>query len=431
MRRRQFTAPLILVSVLAVQAGLASPAHAAGQRYASPTGSGSACTSAAPCDIATAINQAPSSTEVIVAPGTYNTGASSLSNSQVGINVHGIAGQPHPVINSSASYGLALTGSGARVADLTINHTGAIYGLNVFASGVVIDRVQVHSTGAIACTAGISGLARDLLCVDSAAGGIALDDSWGNGTFLLSLRNVTAFATGVGSYGIRADASGANTNLDISARNVIASGTKADIRSTETPVNDSTSESDVILTYSNFDTIEEAGGGNVTNVGSGGTNQTAAPIFADSDGHQAQSSPTLDKGTTDSSVGVSDFEGEPRKNGVGVDIGADEWWPDVTPPDTAFGHTPKAKTHKRKAVFVFHASEPSTFICTLGKHRAKPCSSTLKLKHLRYGRHKLKVVAVDASGNVDPTPALWKWKVKRRHQGHHDGHHHGNLHGDH
>jgi hypothetical protein len=429
--RRQFCAPLIVLGVLAVQAGLASPAHAAGQRYAAPTGSGSACTSAAPCDIVTAINQASSSTEVILFPGSYNTGATSLSNTQFGINVHGIAGQPHPVITSSADYGLALTGTGARVSDLTIDHTGAIYGLNVFAPGVVIDRVQVHSTGAIACTAGISGVARDLLCLDTAAGGIALDDSWGNGTFALTLRNVTALATGAGSYGIRADASGANTNLDISARNVIASGTKADIRSTETPANDSTSESDVLLSYSNYDTIEEGGGGNVTNVGSGTTNQTAQPIFADAAGHQAPTSPTRDKGTTDTSVGVSDYEGEPRKNGTAVDIGADEWWPDTTPPDTVFTHTPKAKSHKRKAVFIFHASEPATFLCTLDKHKTKPCHSPFKLKHRKYGKHQLTVTAVDTSGNVDPTPAVWKWKIKHRHKrpGHH--HHHHNHHHHH
>jgi hypothetical protein len=417
--RRQLCAPLLVLGVLAVQTGLAAPAHAAGQRYASPVGSGTACTSAAPCDIVTAINQASAGSEVVVTPGSYNTGGTNLDSGSTGLNVHGVAGQPRPVINSAANYGLRLTGSGAKVADLTINHTGATYGLNVFASGVVIDGVQVQSSGAIACTAGISGTARDLLCVDSAPGGIALDDSWGNGTFTLTLRNVTAVATGASSYGIRADASGVDTNLDISARNVIASGTKADIRSTETPVNDSSSESDVVLTYSNFDTIEEAGGGNVTNVRSSSTNQTTSPIFADSVGHQAPGSPTIDKGTTDAVVGTYDFEGEPRTYGAGVDIGADEWWPDTTPPDTAFGHTPKKKGHKRKAVFTFRASEPATFLCTLDKHKAKPCSSPRKLRHRAYGKHKLTVVAVDASGNVDPTPALWKWKIKHPHQRHH------------
>jgi len=425
--RRQFCASLLLLGgVLAVQTGLAAPAHAAGPRYAAPTGSGTACTSAAPCAIVTAINQAPAGAEVVLKPGTYSTGTTNLVNGQTAINVHGIAGQPRPVITSSANYGLMLTGNGAQLADLTIIHSGSIYGLNVFASGVQIDRVLVRSSGAIACTAGISGLARDLACINTAAGGIGLDDSWGNNgrtRLTLTLRNVTAVATGASSYGIRADASGVNTNLAISGRNVIAYGTKADVRSTETPINDPSSESAVTLRYSNFNAIEEAGGGNVSDVGTS-TNQTAAPLFADGYGHQARNSPTIDTGTWDLSVGDYDFEGEPRKNGDGVDIGADEWWPDTTPPNTVFTHTPKKKTHKRKAVFVFHASEAATYVCQLGKHRATPCTSTLKLKHLRFGRHKMKVWSVDTSGNVDPTPAVWKWKIKHRHHHqHHHGHH--------
>jgi len=425
--RRQFCAPLLLLGVLAVQTGLAAPAHAAGQRYASPTGSGTACTSTAPCDILVAINQATSSTEVILLPGTYTMGGNALTNSQSAVNVHGVAGQARPVINTSATNGLTMTGTGAKVSDLTINHTGSTYGLNAFATGVLIDRVQVHSSGAIACTAGISGVARDLLCLDSAPGGIALDDSWGNGgtsTFTLNLRNVTAVATGASSYGIRADASGSNTHIVVSGKNVIASGTKADLRSTESPVNDSTSESDVLLTYSNFDVIEEAGGGNVTNVGSSTTNQTAPPVFADANGHQGAGSPTIDKGTTDVTVGTNDYEGEPRKNGAAVDIGADEYWPDLTAPDTVFGHTAKKKTHKRKAVFTFRATEPATFICKLDKHKAKPCSSPMKVKPRRYGKHQLRVTAVDASGNVDPTPAVWKWKIKHKHKRHHQHGHH-------
>ena len=215
---------------------------------------------------------------MIIASGSYAMGLTSLSNSQTGVNVHGVAGQPRPVITTSADFGLALFGAGARAADLTIDQTGGLYGLNLFASSVLVQRIEVHTSAPVACTAGISGLARDLLCVTSAANGIALDDSWGSGTFALALRNVTAIATGPGSYGIRADSSGNDTNLDISARNVIASGVTADIRSTEVGTN---SESDVLLSNSNFDKIEEGGGGNVTNVGSVSSNQTALPVFAD------------------------------------------------------------------------------------------------------------------------------------------------------
>ncbi|MDO9497185.1 MAG: hypothetical protein Q7J48_15875, partial [Nocardioides sp.] len=33
---------------------------------------------------------------------------------------------------------------------------------------------------------------------------------------------------------------------------------------------------------------------------------------------------------------------------------------------------------------------------------------------VRPGTHKFRVRAIDAAGNVDPTPAVWKWRVKRR-----------------
>jgi hypothetical protein len=350
------------------------------------------------------------------------------------VNVHGIVGQVRPLITSAADPALGLSGTGAKVSELTINHSGGLFGLQVFATGVVVQQVEVHSTGADACAIGYAGLARDLLCVTSAANGVALEDSWGGGgttttAGVVTLRNVTAIATGPGSYGIRADSTGDNTDLDVNARNVIASGVAADVRSSETGTN---SESDISMAYTNYDSIAEVGGGNVTNVGSSATNQTAAPVFADTTGyHQAPTSPTVDKGTSDSSLGPYDLDGQGRRYGAAVDIGVDEWWPDTSPPDTLLDHAPKARTHKHKAVFSFHASEPSAFVCKLDKRKPKLCSSPLKLKHRKYGKHKLTITAVDASGNVDPTPVVYKWKIKHRHKprhGHHPGHHHGHHH---
>ena len=97
------------------------------------------------------------------------------------MNVHGTAGQPRPVINSVASPALAMLGTGARVADLTINQNGGSFGLQVFATGILVERLEVHSSAVDACAIGYSGLVRDLLCVSSAAGGAALEDSWGGG----------------------------------------------------------------------------------------------------------------------------------------------------------------------------------------------------------------------------------------------------------
>jgi hypothetical protein len=267
------------------------------------------------------------------------------------------------------------------------------------------------------------------LCVTSSANGIALDDQWGSSSGpqtagLLIVRNVTAIATGVSSYGIRAKA-GDFAKLDINARNVIVSGTLADLyasRSTNSSV------SSVALSNSDYDLTAGVGNGaSITPPGTG-TNQTAAPIYAETVSyHQGLHSPTIDAGATDASVGSIDLDGTLRKIGAAVDIGATEYVPDTTAPDVVFDHAPKAKTNKRKVTFEFHASEVVTFVCTVDHKAPRTCTSPLKLKPRKRGKHTLTVGAVDPSGNVDPTPAIHTWKVRKhgKHKHHHGHHHHG------
>jgi hypothetical protein len=45
------------------------------------------------------------------------------------------------------------------------------------------------------------------------------------------------------------------------------------------------------------------------------------------------------------------------------------------------------------------------------RRKSKPCSSPRKVKNLDEGKHKFKVRAVDAAGDVDPTPTKDKFKV--------------------
>jgi hypothetical protein len=412
--RRLLVVPALVVGALVAQAGLASPAHAAGPRYASPTGTSAqnCLTAATACNIEKAFSGSTSSNdEIILAPGTYTT-ATVLSRTQTGINVHGIPGQPRPVLVTVASPGLSLTGAGSKVSDLAIQHSGGLWGLNVFATNITVQRVDVRSSGPVACGLGISGVVRDSLCVSTASGGTALDDSWSGDTGKLVLRNVTAVATGAGSYGITADSDGSNTNLDVDGRNVIASGVTADVRST-LKAGSTNQDSDVVLQNSNYDATTVGTGGFVTPPGTG-TNQKTAPLFSDASYHQAPGSPTINAGATDVSTGTLDVDGEARPYQGLMDIGADEFYPDVTPPDTILGHGPKHRSHKRKAVFVFGATEPASFVCRLDKTKQVACTSPFKKRLKRYGKHKITITAIDASGNVDPSPVVYTWKIKKK-----------------
>jgi hypothetical protein len=87
---------------------------------------------------------------------------------------------------------------------------------------------------------------------------------------------------------------------------------------------------------------------------------------------------------------------------------------DVTLPDTVITAGPKAKTKKRKATFEFVSIEPNTsFACSVDNKAFVACSSPYAVKRLKPGKHTFEVRAIDAVGNLDPTPATKTWKVKR------------------
>jgi hypothetical protein len=79
---------------------------------------------------------------------------------------------------------------------------------------------------------------------------------------------------------------------------------------------------------------------------------------------------------------------------------------DIKPPDTTIFKR-SSKGRPAILVFTFHSSEPgSTFRCKLDKRAFHRCHSPWKVDSAARGRHVLRVVAVDETGSVDPTPAL-------------------------
>ncbi len=57
-----------------------------------------------------------------------------------------------------------------------------------------------------------------------------------------------------------------------------------------------------------------------------------------------------------------------------------------------------------------------TFECQLDEGGWEPCTSPVKLKGLRRGKHVFAVRAIDAAGNADPTPADRRWKITKKHK---------------
>lgn len=83
---------------------------------------------------------------------------------------------------------------------------------------------------------------------------------------------------------------------------------------------------------------------------------------------------------------------------------------DTDPPNTRITKKPKKRTEKRKAKFRFASDEPgSSFECRLDKKEFKPCKAKYK-RGVGFGKHRLRVRAIDAAGNVDDTPAKRKWR---------------------
>ncbi len=90
---------------------------------------------------------------------------------------------------------------------------------------------------------------------------------------------------------------------------------------------------------------------------------------------------------------------------------ADATLPDETPPETVFTLTPSSPTSSRSASFEFTADEPGcVFRCALDGAELAACTTPYTIV-VGDGEHTLLVVALDAAGNADATPATHAWVV--------------------
>ncbi len=394
----------------------ASASASADVRYASPGGSGVACSTNAPCDLQVAVESAVGGDEVVVLPGSY--GETDQLDVSASILVHGQAGAPSPLVVSSAPTGVSVTGAGALVRRLHIVHVGI--GDALFLDAGIAEQV-VAQTGSSQFACQVRGATlRDSICWSTGTAGSAAGMTVGSAFEQSVLRNVTAIGEGAGARGIEAEASGGGL-ADLRAVNVIAKGAGVDVEATS----NAGSGANVDLDHSNFATLSLVGANSFATAPGTAYNQTDPPLFVNAaagDFHEGPESPTIERGGYWSGVGSEDVDGEPRVQGYGVDIGADEYVvgpppPDVNPPETKILKGPEKRSKHHLAKFKFGTSEPAGAIlmCSVDDVPYKPCESP-KGYRVGIGKHVFRVFSIDASGNVDPTPDSRTWRVKRKHK---------------
>jgi hypothetical protein len=114
-------------------------------------------------------------------------------------------------------------------------------------------------------------------------------------------------------------------------------------------------------------------------------------------------------GRFDSSTGL------PRMGQLTFLIYLDAAAPPPPPPDTTAPRTTIVKRAvrpgKRRVTLTFRSNEPGTFLCKLDRRKQAKCRSPKTYTRLAAGVHTVKIRAVDRAGNVDPTPAVARFRL--------------------
>jgi hypothetical protein len=146
-----------------------------------------------------------------------------------------------------------------------------------------------------------------------------------------------------------------------------------------------------------------------------GCTEAATPLTTDSNGHYFfPSLPGPQHLVTFSKSGYNS-----RTDGVAVFAATTVFDPeleqiDVTDPRTKIR---SVAVRGHNATVKFRATDPGpssgglNFTCRLDGHEAAGCESPKTYKHLSKGRHTVRVVAFDAEGNFDATPAKQTFRI--------------------
>ena len=388
-------------------------------------------------------------------PGTLSSGDTGLFLSestadQVSVtsagtaNLLGIDGRDGSVVTRSSvqlSHGAGNTGvlghGGLSVSDTEIT---AANGFKHSKPGTIdrLSRVQISADVlGISTDSGDVDVDDSLIDLGTAPGakGIAVENT-NNSTYskTLTANHVTVVGGGAGSYGVYAYAARATTlqQATVILGNSIVRGPATDLYAVagNDGAQGGTSTAAIATLYSDWHTQSAVSQPNGTaSIVNGAGHLDVDPGFRDpANGNYrlAAGSPLVDMGMPGTSGLTLDLDGSARLqdgNGDGIavrDMGAYEApakatgpgnaGPDTTAPDTTIAAHPRKHTTKHRATFGFTSNESHvTFQCRLDKKAWGSCTPPSSYRVTR-GWHVFKVRARDAAGNLDATPASWRFK---------------------
>ena len=319
----------LLLLPLAGTLAIAPSASAAVQRYATPNGSGTACTSASPCSLAQAVNGAGVGAEVIVGPGDY---AVTETLQTVGGNaIHGVAGQPRPrlLFSGANQWGIRVTGN-SSLRWVEVDQAPGSDASAIYSQSSLVDQVIAKAAGAGVTAYVQSGTIRNSIVIASGATGYAIATDTTGAVNHSTYRNVTAIASGANGVAIQVRAGFPSGVASADLINVISRGSKG----LQATTDNSGAHATITIDHTNY-LVGSKVGTNAAIV-DGGANQTLSPSFVDwaaGDYREAFGSDTVNAGVNDPANGTLDVEGDPRTIGT-TDIGADELVPAPAIPAT-------------------------------------------------------------------------------------------------
>jgi hypothetical protein len=435
LSRLGFTATA--TALVGVQLVFPSVSHATtGVYIVSGTGSGTACSTAAPCGLRTALADAPATSTLVLEPGNFrspsNAFTDDLEDSNGQITIEGVPGKPRPVIYTDALVGFHLT-HGSTLRDVTViskatppSHSVILLDplTAIWATGnATVSHVAVLAKTKDEEACSVQGTLVDSLCVATGQGG--------NGVFLSThedatpvdstiVRGVTAVALGHKGYGLVAGAFTSTAKQTVSVTNTIARGVAGSVLA-ETISNGA--RTTVTLDYCDFGVVKVGDTNGVAKVHQS-HRVSAPPVFVD-EHHlkfgEAATSPTIDAGAGDLPTDV-DLAGKPRTLGSAPDIGAFERT--ELPTATGLAVTKKSKHTLHVSVSV-NPEGLTTSVKVIAKHGSQKVTTTAKAaghgntattlhfkvkglaKHKTYHLH---AVATSVAGQAESNHAKGKTK---------------------